>query len=214
MDKLEDLLQTLIIIHAALGTIALICGSIALIAKKGLRLHKRAGKVFVVAMGLSIVLSIIIAVAPGHTNIFLLSIGIFSLYFLVIGYRALRYKVQQTSTSIDIMVSRLMWLISLAMIIVPLIVDGNILIVSSVFGAFGIWIAQRNINVLKNSEKVYANWLQMHLGNITGAFIASVTAFLVVNDVLPSMLNWFLPGIIGGIYIAYWIKKTRKINRL
>jgi uncharacterized membrane protein len=29
-----------------------------------------------------------------------------------------------------------------------------------------------------------------------------------VNDVLPWMWNWFLPGILGSVYISYWTRKV------
>jgi hypothetical protein len=37
-----------------------------------------------------------------------------------------------------------------------------------------------------------------------------VTAFFVVNQVLPGIWNWFVPGIIGGLYITYWMIKMNK----
>ena len=42
---------------------------------------------------------------------------------------------------------------------------------------------------------------------MTGGYISAVSAFFVVNDILPGLWNWFMPGIVGGIYINYMIRK-------
>lgn len=45
---------------------------------------------------------------------------------------------------------------------------------------------------------------------MTGGYISAVTAFFVVNQILINLWNWFLPGVIGGIYITFWIRKLKK----
>ena len=45
---------------------------------------------------------------------------------------------------------------------------------------------------------------------MTGGYIAAVTAFFVVNEILPGIANWFVPGVIGGAYIAWWIKSLNR----
>ena len=40
-----------------------------------------------------------------------------------------------------------------------------------------------------------------------GGYIAASTAFVVVNEFFPSFYGWFIPGIIGGFFIAYWLRK-------
>jgi hypothetical protein len=43
---------------------------------------------------------------------------------------------------------------------------------------------------------------------MTGAYIAALTAFIVVNNTyFPPILAWSLPGIIGTIFISRTIKK-------
>jgi len=43
---------------------------------------------------------------------------------------------------------------------------------------------------------------------MTGGYISAVTAFFVVNEILPGLWNWFIPTLIGSIYIAFWMKKV------
>ena len=53
----------------------------------------------------------------------------------------------------------------------------------------------------------------MHLGKMMGGYISAVTAFFVVNQIIPGMWNWFVPGVVGGVYISYWMMKlTKKTN--
>ena len=65
-------------------------------------------------------------------------------------------------------------------------------------------------NIFKSIELLQKNWVKLHLGKITGSYIAAVSAFFVVNKILPGIWNWFVPGIIGGLYITYWIIKINK----
>ena len=45
---------------------------------------------------------------------------------------------------------------------------------------------------------------------MTGGYIDAVSVFFVVNQILPSVWNWFVPTLVGSIYIAYWINKLNK----
>ena len=103
-----------------------------------------------------------------------------------------------------------MLIIGIGMIVLPLLWDGKINIVSSVFGGTGLFFALRNLRLYRNKKELQKKWLKLHLGNMMGGYIASVTAFVVVNDFFPSIYGWFVPGIIGGIFIIYWLKKLDK----
>ena len=79
----------------------------------------------------------------------------------------------------------------------------------AVFGTAALVFGLRDLLRFRSPVKLRESWLQLHLGKMTGGYIAAVSAFLVVNQVLPSLLNWFLPSVVGSIYIAYWMRSVK-----
>lgn len=207
---MEKYIQLGIIIHAALGGLALLSGLIAIISKKGRLVHKKSGIIFYYAMIASGVSAIIIALMPKHENPFLIAVGIFSLYFVVSGYRALTYKKVNTSIKIDKTISIAMLVTGILMIALPPIISQSINLVLLAFGVTGILFAMRDLKLYKNRERLKKGWLKLHLGKMLGGYISATTAFVVVNNFFPGVYNWFIPGIIGAIYITYWMRKIDK----
>ena len=206
----ENIVQALIASHAVLGGIALLSGSIALIAKKGLTIHKRSGKFFYYAMLISAFLALIISVWPGHISPFLFSIGVFSAYLIISGYRSVRLRKAGINLLFDKILALIMILTGLLMIFYPLLLEGNFNIILAVFGTLGLVFGIRDLQMFRNTSDIRKNWLFRHLGNMTGGYIAAVTAFFVVNDIIGGLFNWFLPTVIGSIYISYWISKLKR----
>jgi hypothetical protein len=46
-----------------------------------------------------------------------------------------------------------------------------------------------------------------------GAFIASVTAFLVAGLHIGTTLVWIMPTILGTVYIIYWNRQFKSKNK-
>ena len=211
--EIEKIAQILIYyIHAPMGGIALLAGGIALISRKGNSVHKKAGRVFYYAMLISALTAFIISVMPNHESPFLFSVGIFSTYFLLGGYRSLKFKNKNHNMLLDKLIAIIMVITGLVMIIYPVILDKKIDIVLLVFGLVGVIFGIRDIRLFQNKKMLREKWLKLHIGKMTGGYIASVTAFFVVNQFLPYLLNWLLPGVIGSIYITYWIRKINRKN--
>jgi len=204
------MIQNLIYIHAALGGVALLAGAVAISTKKGSRRHKKAGRIFFFSMLFSVILSLIISALPAHENSFLFAVGVFSLYLVFGGYRALRFRKSDVNTNIDKIASWLMILIGLLMIFYPPLRFGSIHLVLLVFGIVGISFGIRDLLLFRKKQVLKENWLRLHLGKMTGGYIAATTAFFVVNEILPNIWNWFVPGILGSIYISYWTGKVKK----
>ncbi len=203
-----EIFRFLIIAHAALGGVSLLSGFVAAVTNKGSKPHITSGRIFYYSLGSSILLSLIAANMPDHYNPFLFSIGIFSGYFISIGKRAIQYKRPNHSFSTDRLIHMMMVVTCILMVIVPILVYNTFHIVAGVFGLVGLIFAIRNLYDLSNSDQVKKNWLKMHIGNMSGGYIASVTAFVVVSNLLPGVYSWFVPGIIGGIFIFYSIRKV------
>lgn len=195
--------------HAITGGIALLAGLVAIVAKKGSSIHKSLGKVFFYSMLVSATVAIVIAGMPGHENPFLFSIGLFSLYFLISGYFSLRLKKEGYPFTIFITLAWALLAVGIGLIAFPLIKYRSVQIVPLVFGIFGIVFAIRELRLYKHPEKVYRSWMSLHLGKMTGGYIAAVTAFVVVNNILPGIVGWILPGLIGGVYITWWMRKLK-----
>ena len=210
---MENTAQILIYIHAATGGIALLGGTLALMTKKGGRIHRRSGLVFFYSMLLSALLALIVAILPGHLSPFLFSIGLFSSYFILSGYSSLRFKKKHFNLIFDQMLAALLILTGMTMIVYAFLLDSNLNAVLIVFGSMGVFFGTRDLRSFKDRKSLRKKWLQRHIGNMTGGYIAATTAFLVVNEVLPGLANWFLPTVLGSIYISYWINKVRGKRR-
>jgi uncharacterized membrane protein len=207
--EIEKVTRILIYSHAFLGGIALFSGMISLIAKKGKILHRKSGKVFLLSMLSSALTALIISILPKHESAFLFSIGVFSSYLILTGYRAISYKSKNVNLTIDKIISWTMIVLAFLMMFYNPIFNNKVNIVLTVFGIVGLFLSIRDLILYKNIERLTAGWLKLHLGKMIGGYISATTAFVVVNDFFPSFYGWFIPGIIGGFYITYWMNKLK-----
>lgn len=88
-----------------------------------------------------------------------------------------------------------------------------------VFAGFCIFTALGNLRYCLLKEVAKMEWLITHLNAMLGTGIASYTAFFVFggNQFLRGILSgywlllpWFLPGVVGGIMIAWQTAKYRR----
>ena len=209
--EIEKIAEILIYyIHAPLGGIALLTGGIALIVKKGNNVHKKSGKIFFFSMLFSAISAFIISVLPNHESPVLFSIGLFSTYFLISGLRSLRFKHKEFQLKTDKIIAYIISLTGITVILYPILLFSKLNIILTVFGVIGIVFGLRDLKLFKDIKNLKKNWLKLHLGKMTGGYIAAVSAFFVVNQILPGIWNWFVPGIIGSGYITYWMIKLNK----
>jgi uncharacterized membrane protein len=208
--KIVNSIQVLIYAHALLGGIALLSGMVSIVSKKGKIVHKKSGKLFFYSMLFSAVTALIIAILPKHESPFLFSIGLFSSYFILTGYRALKYKSENLKLTIDKLISWSMIFTGIIMILYNPIVNDKINIILTVFGLVGLIFSVRDLVLYKDNNNLKKSWLKLHVGKMISGYIAATTAFVVVNNFFPSFYGWFIPGVIGGIYITYWMMKLNK----
>lgn len=209
---MEQTIKILIYIHAFFGGLGLITGMISIFVKKGGFNHKRTGKIFSYSMILSSLISLFVARMPNHENLFLFLIGIFTIYMILAGNRALTLKSKSKADWIDKLVSGTMLLTAIGMLILGVLgmvqkVENSILYIF--FGGFGAFMTIKDFQTFKIFSKKKNAWLISHLGRMIGALIASVTAFLVAGLNIGTTLVWILPTILGTAYIIYWNKKYK-----
>ena len=208
---METCITSAIYIHAFFGGIGLIAGTLGFIAKKGSKLHQKSGKWFTIGMLISSGLSVPIASMPGHENPFLVMIGLFTIYMIIVGNRALRFKNRKVKVSkVDWMISGSMLLIALVMMYVGLFYFASLVVLYLFFGIIGLVLCVMDYRFLSNPHKTKSAWLVQHIGKIVGAYIASVTAFLVAGTHIQGLAVWILPSVIGNLSIIYWIVKVKR----
>ncbi|MEL0318027.1 MAG: DUF2306 domain-containing protein [Flavobacteriaceae bacterium] len=151
--------------------------------------------------------ALVISLLPNHESAFLFSIGVFSSYFLISGIRGLKHKKKEARIKIDKVIAYLVTTTGFLMVTYPVLFFGKLNIVLLFFGLIGIVFGIRDLYKLKNSDLLRKGWLNSHLGKMTGGYISAVTAFFVVNEILPGLWNWFITTLIGSIYITFWMKK-------
>lgn len=218
------LFKTFLIIHILGGSVGLITGLLNIIQNKGGVKHKLIGKVFYFSMLSAGLTSLVLACI--HPNYFLFMVGLFTLYMVLSGYRYLKIKHRDThvSKNSDWAITIIMFLAGIIFIVLGIWFIINLKLFGLVFTTFGciglLFVRQDYLNFTnKATTKNY--WLLGHLQRMTGAFIASLTAFLVVNtkyfpDTIPSYIFWLLPTTLFTPLIIKWSKKheLQKVKNL
>ncbi|MDP5062427.1 MAG: hypothetical protein NWP64_10965 [Maribacter sp.] len=216
---MENIIQIFIYIHAFFGGVGLITGIGSIIVRKGNGNHKRLGKWFTWSMIISSAISLVVARMPNHINTFLFLIGIFTIYMVLAGNRALTFKsVKKTKANLtDQLVSGTMAFSALIMIgfgISGLINGYSHSILFLFFGIIGLFLPYGDYKLFKTTLENRKLWLINHLSRMLGALIASVTAFIVAGMHQDTIWAWMTPSVLGTIYIVYWIKKTKGKKKL
>ncbi|QBQ41353.1 hypothetical protein E2P86_09365 [Sphingobacterium psychroaquaticum] len=212
---MEQIATVLIYTHAFFGGLGLFTGFISVIVKKGGSPHKKAGKVFTYSMLLSSLLSLIIALMPNHENTFLLLIGIFTIYMILSGNRALTFnpKYKTKAHAIDKIISVGMLIIALIMLSLGVLgliqkIENSILYLF--FGILGSFMATNDFKIYRQFKERKNARILSHIGRMVGALIASFTAFLVAGLHIGSTIVWIAPTIVGTAYIIYTSRKYKK----
>ena len=203
----ETVYKILLYTHIGAGGLSLIAGAIALSVVKGGKVHRTAGKVFFIAMLFVSVSAFVIAIDKSLS--FLLAISIFSFYMNYTGYRALKNR--------EVKHKWFDWLpmVFSAFTVAYMFYSMNVVLL--VFGALLLLFIVQDIRQQFQDEegikKARRLRVLQHISRMGGAYIATVTAFLVVNIkfVKPGWIVWLLPTVVGTLVITYftrvWTKK-------
>lgn len=215
---MQELFTFLLSIHVLCGSIGLLTGTFILFRPKGDKQHKLWGKFFAYGMLVSAIVSLVLASI--HYNPFLFIIGIFTLYLVGTGLRYLRLKQlhkMQKPVALDWFIFSTMALFALLFLAYGAFLltgNNNFGLVLIVFGLISVLMLRSDFLIFKGKIKKSNYWLLLHLQRMTAAYIASLTAFLVVNNTfLPGLIAWMLPTIIITPLIINWTKKYSQIKK-
>jgi hypothetical protein len=205
--------KTNIIIHILAGSIALILGVIALIARKGGKSHRKSGDLFLLLLILVIGTGLVGVFIFGR-NTFLLVITVLSGYFGFSGYRILQTKSNRPRL-IDISVALaallavsyfLYYFKSIGMIWSPVVIYSTV-------GTLLLVITYDFLRYLIPSSSYKMLWLYEHIFKMIGAFTALLSAFsgTVFSNYQP--YSQFLPSVFGTLlqiaFIIYYYRKNK-----
>jgi uncharacterized membrane protein len=221
---MKTLISFLLITHVIAGALSLLLGIVAMISKKGGRLHNRAGLVYVWCMTYVAITAMLVFIFKPFSlfRLFLTGVAVFSFYLSTTGYRAILLKRAKRTLENPTLFDR--WLtygtlvVSLAMIGfgVFLITQGAsfLSILFSFFGAFTLVFALRDMwQFGRSTEKMF--WLFQHFTRMAGSYIAAFTAFIVNNNgrMLPPetpdwvfLAGWIVPSVVGGMLIGRTVR--------
>ena len=214
----ETIVSALRAAHIAAGFIALVVAPLAMIAKKGGDAHRRWGKVFFYSMAVVAATAIIIGIV--RPNVFLAMVAVFSFHLVATGYRSLYHKrlhEGQKPATMDLVLQGTAGVINGGLFIwgftnMLLGNRGSGTILFLVFGLIGSLMVWRNMQRFYSRANEKNEWLYAHMTGFLGGYIATVSAFSVVNMtfIKPVVLQWLWPTLVGAPLIALWVRHYRK----
>lgn len=201
-------MSTPLLLHVVGGFAALLAMIVAYAMKKGSRWHKLAGKSYVAAMAVSLVMGLLLSVQ--NRDLFLGMISIFSAYFVYTGWRLAARK------GPEVIVWDKLIVFSLMVVGIGMVLYGTWMLMGSdgqgvvmvVFGLTSILFGSGDLKNLKGwptgKERI-----RMHLARMGGASIATLTAPTVVNiRTEPEFIAWLAPGVLMTPLLTYWGRRV------
>jgi len=206
----------LLIIHVAAGTSAILTGGVAIFSKKGGKVHKKSGRLYYFGMLIAGLTGIVTSIKVD--SIFLLAVAIFTLHATWGGNRSVKKK-KGEPVYLPILDKVFMFLSLpvagiLIFMAIRVMIQGQIGI-GSIPLTFGIIVLRGALSELKMYFKGTViskkEALLNHIGQMGGAYIATITAFLANNvQFSPQFLVWLGPTLVGTPLMIMAIRKWRK----
>jgi uncharacterized membrane protein len=203
-------------VHIVAGMVALFVAPAAMLTVKGGRAHRRWGKLYFWSMAVVALTAVILALR--QPTVFLALLALFSFYMAYSGYRALYRKRPaqgEQATTADWVAAIITLGASTAMIVLglatPVTVQARLGVVPLVFGALGVVLAGNDLRRFVRPPADPNAWWFNHMGGMLGSYIATVSAFSVVNfTFLPVAVRWLWPTAAGVPAIVMWITYYRR----
>ena len=207
------------ILHIFCGMIALFVAPAAILTVKGGLAHRRWGKIYFWMMAMVAATAMVMAVY--RPIIFLALLAVFSFYFAFRGYRSILLK--RGAETMDWVAALSSLVGSLGLLVLGIYPFAGVRLpapaVSIAFGMVGVVIAGSDIWKFLRPPVDRNNWWYSHMAGMLASYIATLSAFSVVNfRFLPIAVRWLWPTVLGTpaifIWIAYYRRRfARKGNR-
>ncbi|WP_336517719.1 DUF2306 domain-containing protein [Pollutibacter soli] len=201
----------LLIVHVICGGISLLLGLGVMIQRKGGRLHRRVGTTYYYTMLLAAFSALPMSYI--RNNYFLFTLAVLTLYMVITGRRYIRKRKNQKPTPFDWLMTFIIVLAGLSFMSFGIYKFSQNSLFGIVYVSFGfaaLFFAWQDIRNFLNKSPIGNYWLTTHLQRMIGSYIASVTAFLVVNNnIIPGIVAWLLPSVILVPLIVKWTWRYR-----
>ena len=204
--------------HIGAGGVALFAGLIPIVGRKGGRWHIGAGRVYVAAMIVVALTALVLtALLPlTGSRLFLTGIAIFSFYLSFSGWRTARRRTAQLARP-DVALAVFTLLIGVLMIGAGIYWQA---ILFAFFGGLTSLFAGQDLRTTfgPTPSGRPEPFIFRHISRMGGSYIATVTAFLVVNlgrwlpAAAPAWLGtagWIAPTVVGTLFIVRAIRTRR-----
>lgn len=198
----DVLFETVLAMHIASGGIALAAGPAAMLARKGLARHRWTGRAYAIAMESTAVSALILACLT--RSMLLLVIAVFSFFLVFSGWRALGQKRLHDGMAVgwsDWLVAAVTLVFSAGLLVFGLARHGDV--TALFFGVGGGVLALREMRAFTGRVPP-GSWQVRHMIGMSGAYIATVSAFAVVTlTFLPRPVAFIGPTLIGTPIIVW-----------
>ena len=214
LPPLSAVTNAALVFHIAAGFLSLFVGGALMLMRKGDADHRRLGRIFALAM--AGVTASALALTALRPNAFLLTIALFSGYLTLTGWEAIA---RRRSVSTPWWRALRLWGPPLggAATAIAMIALAGIEAWSGhearaiILGAFGAGLAAmtgRDLATARTGGPKGQARTARHLQRMIGAWIASLTAFAVVNlNFLPDLVVWLGPTALISPLIGFWTRR-------
>ncbi len=218
---MENFRTYILYVHILAGGVSLIAGLIPMLSKKGSQLHIQLGKVYFWVMFV-IFVTALLRFRPEMKLIFLSCIAIFSFYMTFTGRRLIQMKNNILPKLWDWVALSVAF--GFALMMAGIAFWGGLhqnLFLAVVLGLFSLilfsFTYKDYLLFTGKAELEHMHWFMNHIARMVGSYIATVTAFVVVNNkgFLPDLVAWIAPTVIGVYAIIKWRSYYRaKFNKV
>lgn len=219
----NELYAYILAVHIAGGFSALLAGAILLSIQKGTPAHKKWGLIYYYGMAIVFFTTIsMCTLRPENRNLwFLTAVAISSFYQAYTGRRRLRTRPSSTASTTDLLFLMLISVSALACAAAGIwFLTAEATFIGALFLFFALISAQAAVEDIRLffTRKACKQALSLHISRMTGAYAATVTAFVVnaVPKYLPAetpmlvfLLLWIVPGTLIGFLGSRFAQKFK-----